>query len=117
MSRVVPLSQAEFAKAIRGDKPVLVDFYADWCGPCRAVAPIIKQLASDYAGRVVVAKVDVDTQRELAAEQRVVALPTIAVYRNGQLVERLQGSRPKQTLARVLDEALLGGEREAVEVG
>ncbi|MEN8259196.1 MAG: thioredoxin [Pseudomonadota bacterium] len=74
---------------------VLVDISADWCGPCHAIAPVLEELAANYGGRVTVAKVNVDENNRKAAEFGVRAIPTVLAFQNGQVVEQLQGARPK----------------------
>ena len=78
--------------------PVLVDFWAEWCGPCRAVAPIVEELARDYAGKLKVVKVDVDESQDVSARYRIQSIPTLMVFKGGQEVERVIGAVPKQML-------------------
>ncbi len=91
---------------MQSDKPVLLDFWAVWCGPCRMVAPTIDKLAQDYADRAVIGKVNVDEETDLAEQFRVMSIPTIYVLKGGQVVERLIGARPYTELAAVLDKHL-----------
>ncbi len=86
--------------------PVLVDFWATWCGPCRAVAPIVEQLATDFDGRAKVAKLDVDTARSVAQQYNITSIPTIIVFKGGQAVDQVMGARPKAQLAQLLDRNL-----------
>ena len=86
----------------RADKPVLLDFWAPWCGPCRMLAPELKALADEYAGRVVVGKVNVDEEPELAAAVRVSSIPTVVVIRDGKVVRTSVGYKPKEALAALL---------------
>jgi thioredoxin 1 len=86
------LTQQEFeSKVIESRQPVLVDFYADWCAPCRVVGPVLDQIAEDYANRVDVYKVDVDTSPELASRFGVRSIPTLVVFKDGQPVETVVG--------------------------
>ena len=87
----------------QNDHPVLVDFWAVWCGPCRMVAPSMDRLASEYAGKAVIAKVNVDEQRTLAERYGVMSIPTVFVFKGGQVVERVIGARPYEALAAILD--------------
>jgi len=91
---------------MKSDKPVMIDFWAVWCGPCRMVAPTIDKLAEDYKGRAVVGKVNVDEESDLAEQFRVMSIPTLYVLKNGQVVERLVGARPYNELAALLDKHL-----------
>jgi len=91
---------------MKSDKPVMIDFWAVWCGPCRMVAPTIDKLAEDYKGRAVVGKVNVDEESDLAEQFRVMSIPPLYVLKKGQVVERLVGARPYNELAALLDKHL-----------
>lgn len=86
--------------------PVMVDFWATWCGPCRMVAPVIEQVAEEYEGRAIVGKVDVDECGDLAMRCGVMSIPTVMVFVNGQPVAKQIGAAPKTTYAAMLDQAL-----------
>ena len=99
-------SEEAFDKLITGDVPVLVDFWATWCGPCRMIAPIVEEIANEYAGKVVVATVDVDEMGELAQRYRIMNIPTLMLFKQGQLVDKAIGARPKAALEQMLNKAL-----------
>ena len=96
------LTSANFDETI-GKGKVLVDFWASWCGPCRMVAPIIEELAAEYDGRAIVAKVDVDNEGELASRYNVMSIPTVIFFENGEEVKRLIGARRKAEYQAELD--------------
>ena len=96
----------EFDALIAGKTPVLVDFWATWCNPCRMLMPTIDALADEYAGRVTVAKVDVDENAALAARFGISTIPCLILFKDGQIVEKSVGARPKHLLAAMLDKAL-----------
>jgi thioredoxin 1 len=93
-------------EVMNSDKPVLLDFWAVWCGPCRMVAPSVDRLTDEYAGRAVIGKVNVDEESALAEQFKVMSIPTIYVIKGGQVVERMIGARPYAELAAALDKHL-----------
>ncbi|WP_354641568.1 thioredoxin [Kitasatospora camelliae] len=101
----IEVTDATFdAEVLKSDKPVLVDFWATWCGPCRQVAPILEEIAAEHGDRLTIAKLDVDANQQTAAEYNVISIPTLNVYQNGELVKTITGARPKAALLRELAE-------------
>lgn len=91
---------------LKSDKPVVVDFWAAWCGPCRMVGPIIEQISHEYEGKAVVGKVDVDVNQEFAAKYGVRNIPTVLVFQNGEVVGRQVGVAPKSVYTDAIDSLL-----------
>ena len=101
------ITDASFKKVVlKSDKPVLVDFWATWCGPCRMLGPVIEELATEYEGKVVVGKVDVDNNQEFAGKYGVRNIPTVLVFKDGEVVGRQVGVAPKKTYTDALDSLL-----------
>ena len=93
-------------EVISSDRPVLVDVGSNWCGPCRLIDPIVKELAVEYAGRLKVGKMDFDTSHSSAVRYGIQSLPTILLFRNGRVVDRLVGAVPRQRLVNSIEEVL-----------
>lgn len=101
------ITNANFEEVVlKSDKPVLVDFWAEWCGPCRMVGPIVDELSSEYEGKAVVGKVNVDEYGEISAQFGIRNIPTLLVFKNGEVVDKQVGVAPKTTLAAKLDAQL-----------
>lgn len=104
---MIEFTDANFqTEAMESDTPVLVDFWAEWCQPCRMLAPTIEELAGDYAGRVKVGKMDVDSNKETAMQFSIQSIPTVILIKDGQVVNKFVGMQPKDAFSAALDEAL-----------
>jgi len=95
---VAVTDQSFQTEVLNAQTPVLVDFWAEWCGPCRAIAPMVEELAAEYAGKLKVVKIDVDESTDVASRYRIQSIPTLMVFKGGQEVERVIGQVPKPML-------------------
>ena len=103
-SAIFEVNDANFDQdVLKSDTPVLVDFWATWCGPCRAIAPIVEELATEYQGRVKVGKMDVDRNSATPMRYGVRGIPTLLVFKGGQVQEQIVGYVPKETIQKALD--------------
>jgi thioredoxin 1 len=106
MANIAEFSDANFeAEVLQSPQPVLVDFWAPWCAPCRQLLPVIEQVAEEYAGSVKVGKVNVDENQDVALRYGITGLPTLLVFKNGDVVQRISGAPGKPRLQQMLDEA------------
>ena len=104
---VKTLTDASFeAEVLKSAEPVLVDFWATWCGPCRAVAPVVEALAKDYAGKVKVGKMDVDSNPQIATKYGVMSIPTLLMFKGGKVVQQLVGAQARPKLEDMIKKAL-----------
>ena len=94
------------AEVLKSDKPVLIDFWAAWCGPCRMIAPIVEELASEYTGKVKIGKLDVDNNQQTAIKYGVRSIPTLLVFKNGEVKETIIGAVPKAQIQHKLDSVI-----------
>jgi len=103
MAKAVEITDANFEQIIASDKPVLVDFWAEWCGPCKMIGPVVEELASEYEGKAVVGKVDVDSNPAVSAKFGIRSIPTLLVFKGGEIVDKQIGAVPKSVLSQKLD--------------
>jgi thioredoxin 1 len=107
MAHPTDTSDATFdADVLKSDVPVLVDFWAPWCGPCRMVAPVVEELSSDYDGKVKFVKLNTDDNPKISAQFGIRSIPTLLIFKNGEVAGQVVGFRPKSDLAKHLDSAL-----------
>ena len=103
----IDVTDATFDQVVlKSDKPVIVDFWAEWCGPCRMVGPIVKEIGTDFEGRAVVTKLDVDNNPEVSAKFGIRNIPTVLFFKNGQIVDKQVGAVPKNVLVSKLEAIL-----------
>ena len=100
---ILTLDNANFQQEIDSDTPTLVDFWAAWCGPCKTVAPVLEEIASEMEGKVRIAKLDIDANQEIASRFDVQGLPTFLLFQNGEIKDRMMGALPKSAFQRFID--------------
>lgn len=106
MSDVTFTDQAFEHEVLKAEKPVLVDFWAPWCGPCKVVGPIVEELAKEYTGKIIVGKMNVDDNQQTAATYGIMSIPTLAFFKKGQVVKTIIGAQNKEVLKKAIDEIL-----------
>lgn len=106
MGKTLEITDSNFNNVISKNKTVLVDFWAEWCGPCRMIGPIIEELANEYEGKAIIGKLDVDSNQESSIKYGVRSIPTILTFKDGEIVDRQVGAVPKETLTNVIDSQL-----------
>jgi thioredoxin 1 len=100
------LTDGTFTDAISGDRPILVDFWAEWCGPCRMVAPVLEEIASEHSDRIAIGKLNIDENPQAPASYDVMSIPTLILFKDGVEKKRIVGARPKHQLVQELSEYL-----------
>jgi len=106
-THLIPVTDASFAEEVlKSDQPVLVDFWAEWCAPCRALGPIVESLSADYEGRAKIAKVDIDANQQIAMQFGIRSIPTVMLFDKGQIVDTFVGVRPKSDYDAALNKVL-----------
>lgn len=103
MTKPIEITDANYEQIINSEKPVLVDFWAEWCGPCRMIGPVVEELAADYDGKAVIGKVNVDENPNISAKFGIRSIPTLLVFKNGEIVDKQVGAVPKRVLSQKLE--------------
>ena len=106
MSKPVEITDSNFEEIINSDKPVLVDFWAEWCGPCKMIGPMVEELANEFEGKAIIGKVDVDTNPEVSAKFGIRSIPTLLVFKGGKIVDKQVGAVPKSVLSEKIEAQL-----------
>jgi thioredoxin 1 len=106
MSKPVEITDSNFEEIINSDKPVLVDFWAEWCGPCKMIGPLVEELANEFEGKAIIGKVDVDTNPEVSAKFGIRSIPTLLVFKGGKIVDKQVGAVPKSVLSEKIEAQL-----------
>ena len=107
MAEIVDVTDQNFElEILKSDKPVIIDFWAEWCAPCKQIAPVIKELAEKYGDRIKVAKMDIDSNPKTPGNSGIRSIPTILSFKDGQVVDQLQGARPKADFEAAIEKLL-----------
>jgi len=106
MSEAIELTDSNFEEILNTDKPVMVDFWAEWCGPCKMIGPVVAEMAGEYDGKAIIGKVDVDNNPSVSAKYGVRSIPTLLFFKNGEVVDKQIGAVPKTILSSKLDAQL-----------
>ena len=107
MAKPIEITDSNYSEILASGQPVLVDFWAEWCGPCKMIGPIVAQLADEYEGKAVIGKVDVDANPDISVKFGIRSIPTLLIFKNSEIVDKQIGAVPKAVLAKKL-EAQLG---------
>ncbi|MDG1279532.1 MULTISPECIES: thioredoxin [Algoriphagus] len=106
MAKAIEITDANFEEIIKSEQPILVDFWAEWCGPCKMIGPVVEELAGDYEGKAIIGKVDVDSNPGVAQAFGIRSIPTLLFFKGGAIVDKQVGAVPKSVLSQKLDAQL-----------
>lgn len=101
--KAIEITDASFAELIKSDTPVLVDFWAEWCGPCKMIGPVVEEIAGEYEGKAIVGKMDVDANSNVPASFGIRSIPTLMIFKGGVMVDKIVGAVPKSVLTQKLE--------------
>ena len=101
--KAIEITDASFADLIKSDTPVLVDFWAEWCGPCKMIGPVVEEIAGEYEGKAIVGKMDVDANSNVPASFGIRSIPTLMIFKGGVIVDKIVGAVPKSVLTQMLE--------------
>ncbi|WP_339924061.1 thioredoxin [uncultured Cyclobacterium sp.] len=103
MAKTIEITDSSFDEVIKSEQPVLVDFWAEWCGPCKMIGPIVEELAGEYEGKVTIGKLDVDANQEIPGRFGIRSIPTLLIFKDGEVVDKIVGAVPKSVIADKLE--------------
>ena len=106
MAKAIEITDSSFDEVIKSEQPVLVDFWAEWCGPCKMIGPIVEELARDYDGKVTIGKIDVDANQDIPGRFGIRSIPTLLIFKGGEVVDKVVGAVPKSVLVDKLEAQL-----------
>ena len=104
--KAIEITDSNFNELIKSDKPVLVDFWAEWCGPCKMIGPVVEEIAGEYEEKAIVGKMDVDSNSATPAQFGIRSIPTLMIFKNGEMVDKIVGAVPKHILVQKLEAAM-----------
>ncbi len=104
--KAIQITDSNFNELIKSNKPVLVDFWAEWCGPCKMIGPVIEEIAGEYEEKAIVGKMDVDSNSATPAQFGIRSIPTLMIFKNGEMVDKIVGAVPKHVLVQKLEAAM-----------
>lgn len=103
MSKPVEITDSNFEEILQSDKPVMIDFWAEWCGPCKMISPIVEEMAGEFDGKAIIGQVDVDSNPAVSAKYGIRSIPTLLFFKGGEIVDKQVGAVPKSVLAKKLE--------------
>ncbi len=104
--KAIEITDSNFNELIKSNKPVLVDFWAEWCGPCKMIGPVVEEIAGEYEEKAIVGKMDVDSNSAIPAQYGIRSIPTLMIFKNGEMVDKIVGAVPKHVLVQKLEAAM-----------